>query len=288
MRRGAARGLITGILCWCLAAPAALATGDRKPHLPAPRHVFPSWNSGFSQDTALGRTAERWGRLHKKQYWDVKSSVGIAGFRVYEKHPNEGAFRLTHTVDLSVLNGSANPLYITSNFTGPYTGMALQLQRWGANAMAVHLWEFRHLDAWPVGTYEQYVAAYDAQGREGRSSPVAKCTYLGAGQMLLPTPGSMVNQQQFVASWMNPALQLEIRQKQRRYTVLSLWGGSAGTVPLYERGFSNDETSHQNSLQGIILPGQTYHAAHVTIVEESRAQYCPCISVSPPVSFVMQ
>ena len=89
-------------------------------------------------------------------------------------------------------------------------------------------------------------------------------------------------------TWNDPALNRQLSSRQHRYTGVFLWGGSWGPIPLWEQWFYNRETTTQVYTAAALISGETFHVAHVTFIDDKQTKDCPCISLSAPVSFVMQ
>ena len=71
----------------------------------------------------------------------------------------------------------------------PGASMTISLYKTSTGAAYIMLNDWRFATAWPVGTFQHYVVAYDANGREGTQGEIVFATNLGEIQWLRPTEG---------------------------------------------------------------------------------------------------
>ena len=268
--------------------------------VPQPQGLYPWWNGGFdisrlSDDPGMvltGRGVDRWGTLEKQIAWQMKSLTGVVGFKIYERQPGERDFRVTHVVDLGPYLDTlgSGRVAVDWDVVDPYTGTSVILHPLPRGGLAVHFYEFRAIAAWAPGTYKQYVVAVDGQGRQSKPSATVSATYLGLGEIRQPLHGAVTDVRPAL-EWADPAPTQNVRSNLSRSSVVVLWGGTWGPVPSWDGWFHHGETSGQGDLSNYARSGDEFHAAHLTWrwdAATGKADYCPCVSISLPVSFTIR
>lgn len=198
------------------------------------------WNLAITPETLGG---VRYQSFAKSVSWSYLPDPSIAGFRVYDKAPGESAFRLLQTVDLS--KASAGVILSSSgslvNIWLPWSGGT------------------RVANQWPPGTYESYVAAFDAEGKEGPPGAMATAVNLGEIQWLRPTEGQVLGSYYPTFQWSN-VWPLEIQTSGWSYP--NNWGWTEMT--LSEQGaiynlFHGNVGWFTTSWKELLQPGRQYY-----------------------------
>lgn len=284
------------LLCWAVAGGAHPALA-RETAVPQPQGLYPWWNGGFdigslSDDPGMaltGRGADRWGTLEKQLAWQMKALTGVTGFKIYERQPGERDFRVTHVIDLGAYLDTlaSGREAVDWDVVDPYTGTSVILHPLPRGGLAIHFFEHRAIAAWTPGTYRQYVVAVDGRGRESKSSATVSATYLGLGEIRQPLPGAVTDTRP-VVEWADPAPKPTARNNLSRSSWVALWGGTSWGWTAW---FHHGETSGQADIAGQVFSGDEFHAAHLTwhwVAGTGKADYCPCVSISLPVSFTIR
>ncbi|MBI4125236.1 MAG: hypothetical protein HY466_04825, partial [Deltaproteobacteria bacterium] len=153
------------------------------------------WDGAVTPQTLGG---VRYQSFAKSSHWSYHPDPNIAGFRVYEKDPGELTFRVTREIFLANVTWHSST-YGRDGSTSFYVGDDGAL----VQVSAVFSGGIRAATDWPVGTYEAYVVAFDAEGKEGPRSVTCYATNLGEMQWLRPTEGQIIGTYYPKLEWSN-------------------------------------------------------------------------------------
>ena len=289
--------VLAGIVAVASMLPSAVdaTTKTKKPvALPTPTDVTVYWHLRFSNGTGVGR--DRCCGISKKLFWQIEADPHVVAYDVYEQAPDESAYHLLRTVELSLLNGQSS--YFNTVDVDAWTGHQLQLyQDATTHKVTVAMFDWKHKSLWPAGVYKHYIVPRDAQGTVGPKSVVVAGTYVGDGRVIKPAEGqAVVHDIQTgafpVLEWADPMKDVKLTSKKlsTRCSYVAVWGGTGGPLPLWNRYLCSGETAtlYDNSASEL-QSGQPYSVvATVLVTDKPNANACPCFSVSEPVGFTAQ